>query len=360
MIERPENALSTDVLSDVLRAVRLNGGVFFNVRAVRPWVAASRGSAGLAEMLGLGKQHVIPYHVVTEGDCWAGLRDSERVHLKTGDAIVFPQGDQHVLSDGPERRPEPGPDPYIELRNVELPVSVEVGGGAGMRAVAVARDGGSGTGGVHGLGRGPGAGGQPSARLVCGFLSCDVGPFNPLLDTLPRMLHQSYGAASDMPWLRHFLDVAVEESERKRAGGAAVLARLSELMFVEVVRRYVDSMPPDERGWLAGLREPAIARVLTVLHARPGHRWTLEELAAQVGLSRSVLAERFAQLTGMPVMQYLTRWRMQVAAGLLTRGSPKVAAVAEEVGYDSEAAFSRAFKKAMGTSPAAWRRERQA
>jgi AraC-like DNA-binding protein len=330
LIDRPEPGLNIDVLSDLLRTVRLNGGVFFNVRAVRPWVAAAPHSTHLSDSLRPGTDHVIPYHVVTEGECWAGLLDGARVRMKAGDVIVFPHGDPHVLSDDPNRRADPDPGQYGALLNVTLPVRVEIGGE-----------------------------GPSSARLVCGFLGCDTRPFNPLLETLPPVIHQSSGDAPDAPWLRHFLDVAVAESENKRAGGDAILARLSELMFVEVLRQYVESLPDEQAGWLAGLRDPAIARALSQLHARPGHSWTLEKLAEEVAVSRSVIAERFSQLVGMPVMQYLARWRMQVAAGLLTQGGAKIAEIALEVGYDSEAAFSRAFKKLVGVSPGAWRKQRR-
>ncbi len=329
LLARPEFGLSLDVLSDLLRTVRLNGGVFFNVRAVSPWVAAAPHSTHLAASLRPGTDHVIPYHVITEGECWAGLLDGARVRMKAGDVIVFPHGDPHVLSDDPGSRADADPGEYGALRNVSLPVRVEVGG------------------------KGP-----TSARLVCGFLGCDTRPFNPLLETLPLVIHQSAGNASEAPWLRHFLDVAVAESENKRSGGDAILARLSELMFVEVLRQYVESLPDGQAGWLAGLRDPAIARALSQLHARPGHSWTLETLAEEVAVSRSVLAERFNQLVGMPVMQYLARWRMQVAAGQLTQGGAKIAEIALAVGYDSEAAFSRAFKKLVGVSPGAWRKQR--
>jgi AraC-like DNA-binding protein len=329
LLGSPESFVSVDVLSDLLRTVRLSGGVFFNVTAMKPWVAAAPRSSHLAEALRPGTDHVIPYHVVIEGECFAGLLDGPKVRLKAGDVLVVPHGDPHLLSDSPEGRAVPDEGIYGGLRNVELPVRVEVG-----------------------------ATGPLSARLVCGFLGCDSRPFNPLIESLPPVIHQNLGDSLDTPWLRHFLDVAVAESENKRAGGDAILARLSELMFVEVIRQYVESMPAGQSGWLAGLRDPAVARALSRLHGRPGEAWTLETLAAEVALSRSVLAERFPRLVGMPVMQYLTRWRMQVAAGLLLQSRAKIAEIALQVGYDSEAAFSRAFKKFVGTAPGAWRRRR--
>jgi AraC-like DNA-binding protein len=148
--------------------------------------------------------------------------------------------------------------------------------------------------------------------------------------------------------------------QNKRAGGESVLAKLSELMFIEVVRRHLANMPPEQAGWLAGLRDPFVGRALSFLHARPARDWTIEKLGKDVGLSRSVLAERFADLVGMPPMQYLAKWRMQIAAGLLNGGNTNIATVAAEIGYASEAAFSRAFKKMAGVPPSDWRRQGQA
>jgi AraC-like DNA-binding protein len=201
-----------------------------------------------------------------------------------------------------------------------------------------------------------GGGGPERLHLVCGFLGCDARPFNPLLATLPRLLHvrRASGGAGDP--LGRLTEFAVAESRERRAGSECIRLRLSELMFVEVVRRYLASLPAEQTGWLAGLRDPMIGRALTLLHERPAEAWTLEALARDVGLSRSALAGRFAHFVGHPPMHYLTRWRMQVAARLLADGVAKVSAVAREVGYDSEAAFSRAFTKATGVPPATWRR----
>jgi AraC-like DNA-binding protein len=192
--------------------------------------------------------------------------------------------------------------------------------------------------------------------LVCGYLGCDARPFNPLLSTLPKVLHVKASNTPKAVWLNHFTNYAVMESKDKKAGGEAVLAQLSELLFVEVVRIYLDTLPAEQTGWLAGLRDPYVGQVLGLMHDRPAHPWGLEELAHEVGLSRSVLAERFTHLVGQPAMQYLIRWRMQIASGLLARGSAKMAQVAAESGYESEAAFSRAFKRFVGVSPAEWRK----
>jgi AraC-like DNA-binding protein len=160
-------------------------------------------------------------------------------------------------------------------------------------------------------------------------------------------------------WLGGFTRQLTEESRLGRAGADCVVTRLAELMFLEVLRRYLEDLPAGQTGWLAGIRDEIVGRVLTLLHGRPGHPWTLDELAREAGSSRSSVAKRFAELVGQPPMQYLTQWRMQVAANLLAQSGAKVATIGTEVGYDSEAAFSRAFKKATGLAPGAWREARR-
>ncbi len=194
--------------------------------------------------------------------------------------------------------------------------------------------------------------------VVCGFLGCDALPFNPVLSTLPRLLPLRRTMSMGRDCLATLIDFAVGEAQGQRAGRRSILLRLSELMFVEVVRRYLMTVPEAERGWLAGLRNPLVGRALARLHAEPGHAWTIEELAREVASSRTVLTERFTHLVGEPPMHYLTRWRIHLAATLLTSNGAKVSAVARQVGYDSDAAFSRAFKKLTGVAPAAWRQRR--
>lgn len=199
-------------------------------------------------------------------------------------------------------------------------------------------------------------GGATKAQFICGFLGCDLRPFNPVLAALPPLFPVRHVAGID-DRMSHLIGFALSAlCEPRRSGTDAVLLRLAELMFVEVLRRHLDSASAtDAAGWLAGLRDPLVSSALTRLHAEPARPWTIEALAEAVGASRSVLAERFTQLVGQPPIQYLSRWRMQLAARLLADGSAKVRAVADAVGYESEAAFSRAFKKAAGIAPAKWR-----
>jgi AraC-like DNA-binding protein len=319
--------MSADALSEVLRAVRLTGAVFFAVDARAPWVAETPAGRDLGPHIMPGVEHVIQYHVLTAGTCWAGIVDEAPIQLSAGDVIVFPHGDPHVLSSAPGMRARPNYDALEQGRTSRLPIPLHEGPGGGPKV----------------------------AEVICGFLGCDARPFNPLLDTLPRMLHVPRGATSG-GLVEPFIKLALAESSAHNAGGECVLARLSELLFVEVVRRYVAGLPAENAGWLAGLRDDSVGRALGHLHRRPAHGWTLEELAREIGVSRSVLAERFAFFVGVPPMQYLAQWRMQLAATLLSTTSHGLAEIAERVGYGCEAALSRAYKRWVGVAPADWRR----
>lgn len=318
--------MSADVLSDVLRAVRLTGAVYFDFELSSPWVAEAPPSREIAATVMPGSQRVIEYHLIARGACWGHAVGHEPTRLNEGDLIVFPQGDAHVLSSAPGMRATPDLSMFARP-TTPLPLVYELGGG-----------------------------GPDRARIVCCFLGCDERPFNPLLTALPAVIHlPAAGQHATTGWLGTVLNIAVRESGSARAGSENVLARLSELMFVEAIRRYIEALPPAETGWLAGLRDPFVGQALAALHAGPAEAWTVERLARVVGASRSVLAERFAELVGQPPMQYLALWRMQLASRLLVEGE-HVAAVADAVGYESEAAFSRAFKKLVGQAPATWRR----
>jgi AraC-like DNA-binding protein len=319
--------MSTDTLSEVLRAVRLTGAVFFTVDCSSPWVAEAPPAREVAPHIMPGVEHVIEYHVITAGSCWGGVVGDPPVRLGTGDVIVFPQGSPHVMSSAPGMRGLPDHESPRQAQAANrLPIAIKIDGG-----------------------------GPDGANLICGFLGCDARPFNPLLAALPRMIHLPRRAADDGV-IEQFVRVALSESTAQRAGGDAVLARLSELLFVEVVRRHLATLPEDQVGWLAGLRDDSVGRVLGKFHERPAQVWTLDDLSKEVGMSRSVLAERFAHFVGVPPMQYLAQWRMQLAATLLSSTSMNLWEIAERVGYGSEAALSRAYKRWVGVAPADWRR----
>jgi AraC-like DNA-binding protein len=325
--DRP-NRDGEDPLSEILRAVRFTRAVYYTVNAALPWptILVPPGRA-IASGLGPRTQNVLSYHVLVEGSCWTGLDVGDPVKVEQGDVIVFPRGDQYFLASDLGPRPEPDAPGLVGLLQAvssgQMPPRVIVGPEQADRT-----------------------------RFVCGFLGCDPRLFDPLLRTLPPMLH-----VRGLPnRLRNLVDLALAEVDG--AGGASVRERLSESMFIETVRQYLTTIQPEQAGLVTGLRDPVVGRALAILHGKPAGSWTLASLAKQAGVSRSVLAERFTKLVGQPPMQYLTQWRMQTAAHLLAEGAAKVAEVAVEVGYDSEAAFSRAFKKATGIAPAAWRESR--
>jgi AraC-like DNA-binding protein len=318
--------MTTDVLSDVLRAVRLTGAVYFDFELSSPWVAEAPPSHVLAPTVMPDAQRVIEYHVVARGGCWGNVVGDTPMRLAEGDLIIFPQGDAHVLSSAPGMRSTPDLS-LLAKPSTKLPLVYEIGGG-----------------------------GPERTRVVCGFLGCDDRPYNPLLTALPPVIHLSATTPGPTPgWLATLVNIAVAESGSARAGGENVLSRLSELMFVEAIRRYLDALPDDRQGWLAGVRDPVVGQALAAVHSRPRENWTVERLARFAGLSRSIFAERFTGMVGQPPMQYLALWRMQLASRLLADGEA-VASVAEAVGYESEAAFSRAFKRLVGCAPGAWRR----
>jgi AraC-like DNA-binding protein len=310
-----------DPLSDLLRVVRLDGAYFFAVEAAEPWSIETVAARELTPRILPGAEHLISYHIIKRGRCYGGLLGEEPAALTTGDVILFPHGDAHIMSSEREMRLARAP-------HVAVTTSTRY-----ADTVVLGRRGAS------------------TTSIVCGFLGCDRLPFNPLLAALPRRLHmRELGGLTAST--AHLVDAA-------RPGADTLITRLAEVLFIEVLRRYLDELPPSATGWLAGLRDPIVGGALGLIHGRPGHSWTLARLARETASSRTNLAERFTRLVGTPPMQYLTQWRMQVAANRLAESNAKIAAIGAEVGYDSEAAFSRAFKKAVGVAPGAFRTREQ-
>jgi AraC-like DNA-binding protein len=333
--------MSQDTLSDVLRAVRLRGAVFYYIDGSSPWVAETPPAREIIPAIMPGAEHMMEFHSVVEGSCWGAIIGEPPVRLAERDVILFPQGDPHVMSSAPGMRsPRVDREVYFAPRPPQLPYALSL---RGSDLTTARLDG----------------GGRDRATIVCGFLGLDARPFNPLLAALPRVLHVSGATLGPESWVASLLRAAVVESNHRRPGGEAVLQRMSEMLFVEVLRRYVDALPAGQTGWLAAMRDPAIGRVLALLHEKPEAPWTLERLADDAAVSRSTLHEHFVHFIGQPPMHYLAQWRMQVAASLLRDTKVKLIEVALGVGYESEAAFSRAFKRAVGVAPGAWRAGRR-
>ena len=321
-----------DVLSDVLRAVRLTGAVFFEMRFKEPWVGETPHSGTIGRSVMPEAEHIIHFHAVLSGSCWvARLGGSEpETRLNPGDFVIFPMGDANVMSSARGMRADPDLGLFHRPKDRPLPFVLYQDGG-----------------------------GVERCHVVCGYFGCDVRPFNPLLGALPKMFHAQVSTAGQN-WLSTLVGVAAEEAGRGGAGCETMLAKLAELMFVEVVRKEIERLPEDARGWLSGLRDRHVGTALRLMHGQPAHAWTLESLAREIGLSRSVFASRFAEYVGEPPMQYLGRWRMQLAARRMETPGISIAQAAREVGYESEDTFSRAFKKFVGVAPGTWRKRRLA
>jgi AraC-like DNA-binding protein len=317
-----------DALSEVLKSVRLEGALYLNAEFTAPWCIRGECSVPSVRQGLAGAGHVVFFHFVTEGDCKVRLAGATEVHEAcAGDLILIPQDDRHLLGSN------------LELAPLDTDTLL-AGAVAGDDEIVHLRHGGGGR----------------VTRFVCGYLACDRGVCRPILEALPRVLRIPIGDGPASSMLRDLLRIGVRESSALRPGAGSLLAKLSELMFVEALRRYVEDVPPRGTGWLAGLRDAQVGRALALLHGEPARAWTVEELATKVALSRSALAERFAALVGEPPMQYLTRWRLALAAQRLRAGREPVARIAERSGYESEAAFNRAFKREYGMPPAAWRK----
>ena len=327
--------MTRDILSDVLRSVRLRGAIYFHVSGTRDWAAEAPPSCDIAAAVMPGAEHVMEYHVVVSGTCWAAVVGEAPVRLETGEIVLFPHGDPHVVSSAVGMRAPPDAAGYFERKQQHAPFVLHLDARE-VRSEALADD--------------PG-----DTTLICGFLGCDLRPFNPLIASLPRLMHIRADSGHD--WTAQLMRQAAAESKNRQPGGDAMLERLSEMTFIDAVRRYLGTLPENSRGWLAGTRDRFVGRALTLMHDAPALAWTVDELSRRVGLSRSALHERFADMVGQGPMQYLANWRIQVGASLLRDTAATVASVAQDVGYQSEAAFARAFKRMVGRPPALWRRQ---
>lgn len=314
-----------DLLSDILRVIRLDSAIYFNAEMCEPWCLVSPEARRLAPILADEHAHVIIFHLLCEGRAYVHLQDGQRTALSAGDIVAFPHGHGHTLGNGPRVTP-------IDAGEA-LP-------GVIARGLDLMRLGGS---------------GAPS-RFICGFLSCDPQLSQTFLGGLPPLIKVSIRDDPSGHWLEDSLKFSVTQAANREAGAGASLAKLSEAVLGEALRQYLRSLADGEPGWFAGARDAEIGKALRTMHQRPAHPWTVTELAAEVGLSRTVLAGRFRRVLGESPMAYLTRWRLGLGARALTSTSHGVAQIASEVGYESEAAFNRAFKRVYGRPPARYRK----
>jgi len=321
-----------DPLSAVLSAVRLTGAVFLEMELRAHWSYFTAPARDIADVLMPEADHVMPYHLVTAGPCYARLPGEDPVELHAGDLILFPRGDRHVLST--EDEPASGRK-LIDITGAILDKILKRGDTAAPEQSHA----------------------DPAAQIVCGFLACDRRLADPILLSLPRLLKIGLRDGGLAAWVQSSIRYSIAQTASSRPGSAVVLARLSEVLFAEAIRHYMDELPPGKSGWLAGLGDRYVGRALSLLHGQPAHPWTVDELAARVGLSRSALTERFNDLIGAPPIQYLTRWRTSLAATQLRESDASIIRIATDVGYESEAAFNRAFKREFGLPPATWRRQ---
>ncbi len=317
-----------DAFSEVLSGVRLNGALFFRAEFSAPWGFVSPTSKSLVPLLSPGAPHLVIYHFVLDGGAFVRLTDGQSLDLVPGDIVVLPHGDEHQMTSGRT----------VTLTSLTSAIlsKVESGDLSPMQA----------------------GGGGASARYVCGYMACDPYLSRPILSGLPRVFKVNIRTDRSGQWLENSILHLVDEVATEHVGSAAMLAKLSEALFVDTLRRYVAGLPAQQVGWLAGARDVIVGKSLGLLHRRVADPWTIASLADQVGISRSALVERFTRYLCEPPMTYLTRWRLQLAARSL-KGTPKgVAEIAAEVGYESEAAFNRAFKREFGLPPGQYRREK--
>jgi len=314
-----------DVLSEVLKAVKLDGAVFFNGEFSAPWCAREPDSGTMASHLSVRSKHMVIFHLVTEGQAYARVeQDGNRLSLSAGDIVMFPHGDAHLMGNGPPVAPTDSSEQLLRVLSEGLTLSRAGGGGE-------------------------------LTKLICGYMTCEPHLSQLFLSGLPSIVKVNIRDHASGQWLEDTLRYSVDQAGASGPGCAAVIAKLSEALFVETLRRYIARLPKSQTGWLAGVRDPQVGKALALLHRQPAFPWTIASLANEVGVSRSVLAERFKHYLSETPIGYLTRWRLQLAAQLLTSTSKSVAEVAGDVGYESEPSFNRAFKREFSLPPARFR-----
>jgi AraC-like DNA-binding protein/mannose-6-phosphate isomerase-like protein (cupin superfamily) len=316
-----------DALSEVLKVLQFDSAIFFKARFTAPWCLASPQADAVARQVDARARRLLFYHFFVDGSCTVQLDGLSPVQVRAGDIVLFPHGDAHTMASADAD----GRGPLLDVQTLlrDRPDELQLGGG-----------------------------GEPT-RIICGYLSCDPILCRPLLTALPRVVTVRL-RDEKADWLERSFVYAVAQAAATEPGGEGVLSKLSEVLVVETLRRYISRMPEGQTGWLAGLRDRAVGKCLALMHEKPAHPWTIESLAREAGTSRSVLAEKFTHYVGQSPIQYLARWRMAIASNLLRRSGSSLMQIALEVGYETDAAFSRAFKREFGVPPASWRRQHDA
>lgn len=315
-----------DAFSEILSGLKLSGAFYFSAEFSAPWSFSSPPSATLSELLGIGKAHLVIYHFLIEGAALV-ITDGETVELRPGDVVILPNADSHHMCSGKGATATLQSSAILaKIKSQDLS-PVQAGGG-----------------------------GDP-ARFACGYMACDPYISRPILSGLPSIFKVNIRTDRSGQWLESSILHLVEEAGSGQVGSAAMLAKLSEALFVDTLRRYIAGLPAQQVGWLAGTRDVIVGKSLGLLHSRVAHPWTIADLADEVGISRSALVERFTRYLSEPPITYLMRWRLQLAARSLEMTSRGVAEIAAEVGYESEAAFNRAFKREFGHPPGKYRRD---
>lgn len=313
-----------DALSEILRAVRLDGSVFIDAHFTSPWHVVSPAEFDRRNLAQENLRHQSLFHLVTEGSCWIQTASGEKRTVKAGEVILLPYADEHHVGNGPAEQ-------CIDVTRL-----YQVGP---LDGVSLIRYG----------------GGGELTRIVCGWVKSSEVAFSPFFRTLPELIIER---TADNPFAAQLLSTITQilgEVDSSRPGSRLLLGRLMELLFIEVLRRHISRLPEGTKGWFGALNDPIVGRALQLIHRDPGYGWTMDALAKLVGASRSVLAERFKSLLGRPPMDYVTNWRIQVAGERIRAGQASIAQIASDVGYDSEAAFNRAFKRVVGLPPGQWR-----
>lgn len=313
-----------DVLSQVITTVRFSSSAFLDARASAPWCMTSQITPDDCQPYGGIPRHIVAYHYVVKGELFLSLPESDPIALRSGDIALLPNNDRHTLGSAIGLIPE-----YVDD-------AIHPPGDNKPARLVIEGDG-------------------ATCHIICGFLGSDLAE-NPLLTSLPSLMILDSNARSYGQWFGDSFVRAAEEFSLGGMGSNIVLSKLAELLFVEAIRQYIAKIPETQTGWLAGLTDPKVGKAITLMHNNPAYSWTTEELANTVGASRSAFADRFTHLVGLPPMRYLAKWRLQLAALRLKETSHGIGKIALEVGYESETAFSRAFKNAFSTSPGQWRK----